>query len=468
MADITNPDYYARLGLPENATPEQIRAAFPPLVKQYHPDTSPTEYNLLREAFDVLKNPRSREEYDGRRKFGPEIERLNAQLDDANKREDWPAAEKAAKKLVTLQPRNAVLRKRLGYIYLNQDKTQLAVMEFEHAMTLDPEETSHLVDAAHAYKDLKKYIEAENLYRRAMSLDSSNQDAPRGLASMFWLNLERPNDAIAVLEKAMDQDGVLDFQDFFYLFDLLRLHLVGNQIDQMKKRLLQLKSIISSEEDKSLVTEALLSLIDFGVNRNFFMESGLLYDFLNKLKKNEHYANNAKLLMQTWGYYENKAEPELLRAMVLSLTMRYFETDSNDGEKQLLDLIPIIVDRFSCNSLHAKFCGSLNRMSSTYPAVYSTYAGIWDGLRNTSVNKNLAPCPHCGKDVSVDLYDYGQFKCPHCNSAFTYVFGSGYSAVGNSSSSSSTTASSSGGCLLSIAALTILAALFTLFGCAMF
>jgi curved DNA-binding protein len=62
-------DYYAILGVPRNATPEQIKEAYRRLAKEYHPDKNPSPeaeemFKLINEAYYVLSDPTSKAEYD--------------------------------------------------------------------------------------------------------------------------------------------------------------------------------------------------------------------------------------------------------------------------------------------------------------------------------------------------------------------------------------------------------------------
>ena len=63
-------DYYRRLRLPQNASRQQIKAAFRRLSRQYHPDLHPNQptaasaFQALREAYEVLIDPVQRQHYD--------------------------------------------------------------------------------------------------------------------------------------------------------------------------------------------------------------------------------------------------------------------------------------------------------------------------------------------------------------------------------------------------------------------
>src|SRR6266849_6305540 len=62
-------DYYQLLGVPRNATPDQIRSAYRKLAKQHHPDVGEApdgaeRFKQISEAYEVLSDPERRQRYD--------------------------------------------------------------------------------------------------------------------------------------------------------------------------------------------------------------------------------------------------------------------------------------------------------------------------------------------------------------------------------------------------------------------
>src|SRR5512137_2350607 len=65
----SNRDFYEILGLPKNASAEDIKSAFRKLARQYHPDVSKEpdaeeRFKEINEAYGVLSDPQKRARYD--------------------------------------------------------------------------------------------------------------------------------------------------------------------------------------------------------------------------------------------------------------------------------------------------------------------------------------------------------------------------------------------------------------------
>src|SRR3954469_17247071 len=74
-------DYYATLGVPRTASPDEIQKAYRKLARKYHPDMNPDDatakkkFQEVQSAFEVLSDGDKRKKYD---QFGSDFEGAGA------------------------------------------------------------------------------------------------------------------------------------------------------------------------------------------------------------------------------------------------------------------------------------------------------------------------------------------------------------------------------------------------------
>jgi len=74
-------DYYSRLGVNKQASPEELKRAYKKLAMQHHPDRGgdQTTFQQINEAYETLKDPAKRQQYDNPQ---PEINMNSQNMND--------------------------------------------------------------------------------------------------------------------------------------------------------------------------------------------------------------------------------------------------------------------------------------------------------------------------------------------------------------------------------------------------
>lgn len=69
-------NYYKSLGLRANATQEAIKQKYIEMLRLFPPESYPEEFQRIRRAYETLRDPVKRSEYDLMRKYGGRIEKI--------------------------------------------------------------------------------------------------------------------------------------------------------------------------------------------------------------------------------------------------------------------------------------------------------------------------------------------------------------------------------------------------------
>ncbi len=197
--------YYDVLGVPEDATLSDIRAAFRRLTIKYHPDRFPgserkdaeTRFQQITEAFNVLGHQASRDAYDrelsmtrtgpsstGAPAAGEEARKLTIKGAQAFKDGDLVTAREALERAVYLDDTSSKAHFFLGRTLLKIAGQQRAgLRHIDRAVQLEPKDTALKAQAAAYFLHAGMKLRARRLAQEVLSQDPSNHRAAEVLAA---------------------------------------------------------------------------------------------------------------------------------------------------------------------------------------------------------------------------------------------------------------------------------------------
>jgi curved DNA-binding protein CbpA len=140
-------DYYFILGVPENASPGEIKRAYKKRTKFYHPDQYQTDPErkavadefmpLLNEAYEILRDPIKRQTYDQQRRYGDtstsdaSVWELLQQLDEARQ-----LSEQLSLRMAMFRNEAATSKERADRLERALSKTQLRIQSLENELEI--------------------------------------------------------------------------------------------------------------------------------------------------------------------------------------------------------------------------------------------------------------------------------------------------------------------------------------------
>lgn len=269
-------DLYQVLELTQDATEKEIKAAFFRLVRKYTPEDHPEKFKEIRKAYETLRDPKVRANYDAMEQSGEAIEQLVVEAREHEEKKNWEEAVRCYKRIVALAPGldwawNALglcysyqedypnadkiftrLTARAGdvavywynYGWINMDlfnKSEhsgylsLARKMFEKAHELEPFNSTYPLDIARTYLDSKDYSQALTYVNKAIAINQETnfQDMDAYLVkSMIYIGQGQPERVVSIADEVLAAPGG-DLE--FYKYAAYRLAAYGYEFYKSRR-----------------------------------------------------------------------------------------------------------------------------------------------------------------------------------------------------------------------------------------
>jgi len=418
--------HYDVLGISEDASQSDIKAAFGRQVREHPPEQDPEGYKLVREAYDVLSNPVSRREYDNMSTFGDEIEQLKEEAEQLLNRRtpDVDGAIRKLKKAVVLGPEIGLLRNQLGNCYLQNEQPERALRQFEKAIDINSENAAYKLNRGHALRDAGRLNQAEHAFRTVWEANEGDYAAARALAGVLF-DQEDVEGAHEVLDIAIWADDKLDFEDFFCYYDKLQLYLLKGNTEALEEELETVKKLPETPEDRKFAAYMLArtgyQLYDLKVFElaQRFTDVALqlnphdpeLQDMADHVQELSGLEQSLKEIIDSSSIHD--VVKHVMAVFYEQAVGAVSETEAGEEIDEILSGLDNIM---RIDPPNKEIKSSLRRIRSQYPEAYKLHKGLFDAIIDSPPAHLIsADCPHCRKTVTAPKNDTSVGACPHCN-----------------------------------------------------
>lgn len=241
-------NYYEILNITKNASQEEIRSGYKKMLRKYPPEKEQEKYKEIREAYDTLKDEKSRKNYDAYFHHEKDIKSLEDKYTEYMEAKNYNEAEKVLKKILIISPEIAHIKDKLGEVFFLEKLYKKSIEIYEKLIKEYPDNVDYLIKLAGNYSQLENYEKARIYYRKAYDLDDSNPDAISGVMNSY-IGENKISEAISFLNGDIEKDNKLDFEDFFALSKLLECYIIKNDMPNLKNTLEKIKKIAPEDEE---------------------------------------------------------------------------------------------------------------------------------------------------------------------------------------------------------------------------
>lgn len=401
-------NYYKILGTTANAGPKKIKEKYIDKVKKFPPESHPEEFQRIRYAYEILRDPIKRSEYDLMRKYGGKIEKLMEKALACMISNNLKEAEKLLLKVKQIQPNNVQAYMALADIAIIKEDMKEFNEQFDMALSYAQEDIKEMVYALKINRMLVHDFPKEALYE----LDRikgyfKNEVILRQLKIDIYKELGKYDELWILIQEEIPPRESQSFEDIDVFIDYLNTAMeLGkwSEIPKIKNCIIKLLKSIEDEDDKFIVGQNLSKEYMGYRYAARFREAEIYIDLLYKLdSKNvsiKEERKNTQYLAKLQKEIDRMLGDRELFPYVHLLAMKLFV------EEYIPDEADVLMENFphdyidEMEEMDEEIAFGIMRVKKKYQLVYKEFRDEWDDMfeRHTEgFNREMRRCIRKGR-----------------------------------------------------------------------
>ncbi|HEY3425326.1 MAG TPA: DnaJ domain-containing protein [Negativicutes bacterium] len=384
-------DYYALLEIDENAAPATIKRSYIEKVRLYPPENHPAEFQKIRTAYDNLRDPKLRKEYNILRHYGESIDDL---LQEAANHAINNQTIKILERAVTIDPQHIKAHIGLAYAYIFRNKELLFHAQFYELKKLVTAEQWPDIWS----NKITLLLQVMRTNEAFAELQTFQAAIPDAIQKYWFLYLEvysavsRQSQLLQELEsriQAMDVPAAADI-GLYTAWIHLTEELIEKANPSAKAQSATRKLIqnLKDPQDTATIIAALMEEYHHCREDSDFSTAKIFVDLALSADKKNKELQQCSLQMQTittmFTEIERAADDMKLFPPVLLDAMRWFTEEFQvlEMEDMLATLEFTLSEDFAeeFNSMTEEYAAGIIYLKKKFPTIYRYYQQRWDTL----------------------------------------------------------------------------------------
>ena len=241
-------DYYEILDITVNASQAEIKKAYFKLVRKYPPDRYEEEFMTIREAYEILSDEKTREQYDSLHKMDPFIKSNYEYAKEFIEEDELDKAIKVLEELTKHVPEVNVVKILLGETFRRNNNNGKAVKIFKELVDDEPSNASFGGHLAYAYLERGWQKKAIQAFLNALELDMDNVSFYLGLNEAY-LQDNDVHSSKNILKKAIERFKDSNEENTAIYYQLIASDIMLMELVDMEEHLDALITLALKNED---------------------------------------------------------------------------------------------------------------------------------------------------------------------------------------------------------------------------
>ncbi|ABO51616.1 heat shock protein DnaJ domain protein [Desulforamulus reducens MI-1] len=383
-------NYYKILNTRSNATQQTIKAKYIAQVKAFPPETHPEEFQRIRRAYETLRDPVKRREYDMLRKYGGKIEKLMEKAFEFMGEEKWDKAEELFRQALQIAPEDAQVHLGLAYTTFWQGDERTFEEEFQRAVELAPvaeDKVMLFTIKAGLLLDDERPEEALQVLQTVEQQYPQHRQLFHQLSVRVYIELGREDELWAMTRAMLPAPGAENPEDI-YLF----IHWFNTMIDLEKwqewsKVQQRLRRFLKSLDGagKSMVLEAIQNEHDNFYEGGFFRGAEMLVDLMYYLDGKNPQVQERRRQTREMACLEKELlrirDDQSMFPLISVYAFEWFYEDYLPPEELFLlreSIPPMLLE--AIEGMDHEFAAGMVKLRKKYPLIYKRFQDRWDDL----------------------------------------------------------------------------------------
>jgi tetratricopeptide (TPR) repeat protein len=394
-------NYYKILGTRANATQDTIKKKYIESIRKYPPETHPEQFQQIRRAYETLRDPHKRGEYDLQRKYGGKLEALLDEALELSEQGEWKKAAELYGKILNIDSRSIPALLGIGHAALHTETDQTVDEYLDRAFEYSDSEESKLQI---------RISQARLLYVHDMSiqalevLDQIKASFPEAIERNFslycdvYMDLGRREEAWALMYShipAVDDQEHADIGIFMDWINLMIRLEKWNVYSKVQQRVRKFLKFLPDEEERQAALYHLMDEYNEYWDAGRFREALVFIEFAHYLDSKDedikHELREARELTSVEKEIDRMVQDREMFPLITMHAIEWFYEEFLHEEAlySFRNSIPApLMEQLDTDNEGHAF--GISRLKKKFPLLYRYFKEAWDDMylqRTASLNR---------------------------------------------------------------------------------